>query len=156
MQTREQRYASDAYKRVQTMYQEQGEKKNAFVSNYGSMAHKLPILIHTSGLAQALTFVDSRGKEGSKRLLDDLTRTILGNEAEKRRLLEQARGIVTGEQEPGSRQGSGLLSYIYLSRQILAALLWYKRYAQSILNIEPGEEGEEDLIEGGSGDDRDK
>ena len=72
IQTRDQKYAVDAYKRVKTIFND-GKLSN---DKYGSMAHKLPILIRTAGLAQALAFVSARGKEEHKRLLNDLALTL--------------------------------------------------------------------------------
>lgn len=117
MQTRDQKYASDIFKRVMSI------KDEPFKTSYGSMAHTLPILIHTSGLAQALEFVNSRGKKdkGPEQLLEDLSRTVLGEQ--KAELLTRVRG-------------RSLREYLYLTEQTLAALLWYKRYAQSILDVE--------------------
>lgn len=116
MQTRDQQYASAIYKRVMNI------KDESFATNYGSLAHKLPVLIHASGLAQALAFVDSRNKEqGPAYLLEDLARTVSGKSA--------------SEFVKRSRECS-LREYMYLTEQTLAALLWYKRYAQSILDIE--------------------
>jgi CRISPR-associated protein Cmr5 len=138
MQTRDQEYASDVYERVQVIKE---KKDRVLETRYGSMAHKLPILIHTSGLAQALAFVDSRGKismsgerDGSQRLLEDLSQTVLRKPATE--LLKYSRG---------DAPESNLREYIRLTEQTLAALLWYKRYAQSILNVELGtkEEGQE-------------
>lgn len=133
METRDQKYARDAFTHVQAI---KGQKE---ASRYGAMAHKLPMLIHTSGLIQALTFVGARHKEGSgpSRLLEDLSKTVLGENGTKENLLSEARG-------EGS---SGLKAYIYLTRQVLSALLWYKRYAQSILDIEAGQDED---IEGDS------
>jgi CRISPR-associated protein Cmr5 len=122
VQTRDQLYAQDAFDRVLAI------KNENFTSNYGSMAHRLPILIHTSGLAQALEFVYSRGTEGAKKLLADLSQTVLHGSEKK--LLKQSRE-------------SDLRVYILLTEQILAALLWYKRYAQSILNVEQGDQDDE-------------
>jgi CRISPR-associated protein Cmr5 len=117
MQTRDQQYASDVFKRVMSI------KDESFKTSYGSMAHSLPILIHTSGLAQALVFVASRSKKdkGLERLLEDLSKTVLNKPSTE--LLKQA------------RVGS-LREYLYLTEQTLAALLWYKRYAQAILDVE--------------------
>lgn len=135
MQTRDQKYASDAFERVTKVAQKCTE---SFGKAYGSMAHKLPILIHVAGLAQALAFVASRGqRKGPEQLLEDLSQTVLGEPAT--RLLERSRG--------SNHEGS-LREYIYLTEQILAALLWYKRYAQSILNVEPGEDEENESDEG--------
>lgn len=140
MQTRDQKYASDAFDRVKKIADTQ---KESFCKTYGSMAHKLPILIHVSGLAQALAFVASRKKEKEKesgpgRLLEDLSQTVLGKPVTE--LLKQSRG---------SNQDSSLREYMYLTEQVLAALLWYKRYAQAILNVELGEDDEHES-DGGS------
>src|SRR5437667_273155 len=93
------------------------------------MAHKLPILIHTAGLIQALEFVKSRGNPIQKCLLEHLAITVGQNDAET--LLKVVRG-------------SGLNGYMCLTRQILAALLWYKRFAQSILEVDATEAALED------------
>ena len=130
MQTRDQRYAKDVFDHVMAI------KDAKFARSYGSMAHKLPILIHTSGLIQALTFADTRKTQGPPRLLIDLSQTVLGASSGKDDLLKQARG------ETDNRANS-LQAYIYLTEQVLAALLWYKRYAQSILNVELDDDGED-------------
>src|SRR6266700_1614135 len=69
LQTRDPKYAVDAYNRVKTVHEKARDR-------YGSMAHKLPILIRPAGLAQALAFVNARGKEEHKRLLNDLALTL--------------------------------------------------------------------------------
>ena len=123
MQTRDQEYAQAAFKQVKAI------KDTSSANSYGSMAHKLPILIHTSGLAQALAFVHSRGKEGGpQQLLADLSQTVLRDDTAQE-LLKQSRE-------------SNLREYIRLTELTLAALLWYKRYAQSILGVSPETEGE--------------
>ncbi len=92
------------------------------------MAHKLPILIRTAGLAQALAFVNARGKEEHKRLLNDLALTL--KQQNRENLAETA-------------MNAALSEYIYLTQQALAALLWYKRFAQSVLDVQPGTEESE-------------
>ncbi|NTW00339.1 MAG: type III-B CRISPR module-associated protein Cmr5 [Oscillochloris sp.] len=129
MHTREQKYAQDVYTRVCAIKkaQDAGDSK-IDPKKYGGMAHKLPILIRTAGLAQALTFVEARGdKSGSQRqLLCDLGGTIGYNG----NLAAQARAAELGE-------------YMRLTQQVLDALLWYKRFAQSVLEVEAGEGDEE-------------
>lgn len=120
MQTRDQKYAEDVYKRVTDIKQTQDRD---LATSYGSLAHKLPILIHTAGLAQALAFVASRGKEGSEQLLTDLSKTVLNPTASANDFLARSRE-------------SSLREYIHLTKQTLAALLWYKRYAQSVLDVQ--------------------
>lgn len=127
MQTRDQRYAMSAYDRVLAVQGKPGYER------YGSLAHTLPVLIHRAGLAQALTFVDARIKEG------DIARQILGDIAETidlenaRTLLERARRAHLSE-------------YMLLTQQVLAALLWYKRFAQSLLQIEASDAKQEEQL----------
>lgn len=114
MQTRDQKYALDAYKRVSKVKKEDRD-------SYGGMAHKLPILIRTSGLAQALTYVESRGNEAQKKLLEDLAATL------------QTPNLTT------AAISAQLADYMYLTNQAMAALLWYKRFAQSVLDVQLGD-----------------
>src|SRR5438067_4491061 len=117
MHTRDQIYATSIYKRVLAI-SEEFKKGDPDRNRYGAMAHQLPILIRTAGLAQALAFLQSRDTEGHRRLLADLAATV----GQPGQLLEKARGV-------------GISDYILLTRQVMAALLWYKRFAQSVLDI---------------------
>lgn len=121
MQTLDQRYADVIRQQVLVIKDQPDYKK------YGSMAHKLPILIHTAGLLQALEFVNSRGENEKiqKQLLEDLAVTI--GQHNTTTLLTTVRG-------------ANLSAYMRLTRHILGALLWYKRFAQSILEVEASEE----------------
>jgi CRISPR-associated protein Cmr5 len=119
MQTRDQIYAATVYKQVSNIKKEEPEYKK-----YGAMAHKLPILIHTAGLAQALEFVNSRGQPVQKRLLTDLA--VIVEQKDTSILLSHVRG-------------ANLNEYMRLTKQIMAALLWYKRFAQSILEVDASE-----------------
>lgn len=114
MQTLDQKYALDVYKRVSQVKKEDRD-------SYGGMAHKLPILIRTSGLAQALTYVESRGNSAQKQLLSDLAATL------------QTPNLTT------AAITAHLADYMYLTQQTMAALLWYKRFAQSVLDVQPGD-----------------
>lgn len=128
MQTRDQKLALAVYERVlaiDTEERKKPEKERTTYKPYGSMAHKLPILIRTAGLAQALAFVEARGKEPHKMLLKDLA-AVVGNP----NLVADSRKAHLGE-------------YMRLTQHTLAALLWFKRYAQSVLGVQQGEEPEE-------------
>lgn len=125
MQTLEQKYAAEVYEKVKvfaTRYPDENDPKR---KQYGSMAHKLPVLIRTAGLVQALAFADSRGKDSIDQLLEDLAQVIGKND--KTALLERSRKASNPE-------------YIKLSRMSILALTWFKRFAQSILNVEPTDE----------------
>ena len=124
MLTRSQKYAEKIYEQLEQLAREWKEKEQR--QKYGSMAHRLPILIHTAGLAQALAFVQARGSEEQKRLLEHIAAVLGKGSAEK--LLEESRK-------------ADLTDYMRLTRQVLEALVWYKRFAQSVLGVAPGEDG---------------
>lgn len=125
MLTRDQQYAITAHQRVTNIT----TKSLCDVRAYGSMSHKLPILIRTAGLAQALSFVNARpkDKEVQRTLLEDLAQTI---------------GQKDRESFLSNVQAAHLKEYMLLTRQALDALLWYKRFAQSILHIDDSVEEE--------------
>lgn len=137
-QTREQRYADAVYtlvdeyrKQQQKLLKETDQKKRedelkAACKPYGAMAHKLPVLIRTAGLAQTLAFLQARHKDGTQQrvLLDHLTK-VLGKDD----LVKLSREASVGE-------------YMVITNEVLAALLWFKRYAQSVLNVYASDEGE--------------
>ncbi|MBX3015607.1 MAG: type III-B CRISPR module-associated protein Cmr5 [Caldilineaceae bacterium] len=120
MQTRSQKYAKKIYAQVceiEKMSEEERKK-------YGSMAHKLPVLVRTAGLAQALAFVDARSSAPAKTLLDHLASIL--QVKDKSELLKQSRE-------------NGLAEYMHLTQNVLIALVWYKRFAQSVLGIDASE-----------------
>ena len=94
------------------------------------MAMKLPVLVQKAGLAQALAFVDMKGKNEKTNpvyiFLNDLAEVIfedLGSNQNKRELfLKRSRS-------------DDLQDYMLLTRKTMAALDWFRRYAQSILKV---------------------
>jgi CRISPR-associated protein Cmr5 len=110
VQTRNQHYAANVFNHVADVPAAERDK-------YTSMAHKLPVLIRSAGLAQALAFINTTGESAHERLLDHLADTVgVGSRAG---LLERVRK-------------DELPRYIRLTQETLAALLWYKRFAQSL------------------------
>jgi CRISPR-associated protein Cmr5 len=116
VQTRDQKYATKVYEQVSNLQYDEVQKRK-----YGSMAHKLPVLIRTAGLAQALAFVHARGNDEQQQLLGHLAETLNQENVEK--LLRKVREADVSE-------------YIHLTNEAMAALLWYKRFAQSVLKVE--------------------
>jgi CRISPR-associated protein Cmr5 len=117
--TREQERAKDAFERVKARV----SKDEGWRNEYGGMAHKIPILVRQAGLAQALAFIRSRGKEAHQTLLEDLAHTAARLNAEE---------LITRSRE------ASLTTYLHLTREVLTAALWYKRFAQSLLGVEEG------------------
>ncbi|GEM87849.1 type III-B CRISPR module-associated protein Cmr5 [Meiothermus granaticius] len=116
--TREQKRAQSAFEKVSRHL----GRDITWRDQYGGMAHKLPVLVRQAGLAQALAFVESRGKEAHKALLDDLAQTVGFPKAD---LLKRSREAQLSE-------------YLLLTREVLAAAQWYKRFSQSVLDVEAG------------------
>lgn len=134
MLTREQDYAAKVYEQISNEF---ANKPPNTGKKYGSMAHKLPVLIRVAGLAQALQFVDSRGTDDHKLLLQHLALTLGfmddgGDDVEKAKtkLLDSSRTAQLGP-------------YMLLTQRSLAALQWYKRFAQSVLKVDAGDESGE-------------
>ncbi len=75
MISREQEYAAKIYEQVHE-YPGHLPKESKERKRYGSMAHKLPILVRQAGLVQALEFVRSRNKLPYDTLLEHLGSTL--------------------------------------------------------------------------------
>ncbi len=125
MQTRNQEIAADVFEKVQKL--EKNDKKK----QYGSMAHKLPVLIQTAGLVQALSFVQAKSTSKGGKILE----TLLND-------LAQTLKFADGDALVKESRNAELSKYMYLTKRSLAALLWYKRFAQSVLGVEAGESEE--------------
>lgn len=116
MSTIEQKRAKQIYEQILSVPAGERDK-------YGGMALKLPVLVRSAGLVQALAFLATRKEEGHKLLLTHLAQTLGCQNSEE--LLQRSRE-------------SSLPQYTLLTRQVLAALVWYKRFAQSVLGVESG------------------
>ncbi|RME12108.1 MAG: type III-B CRISPR module-associated protein Cmr5 [Ardenticatenia bacterium] len=123
MRTLEQEMAATIYEQVSRLQTDEERAKE-----YGGMAHKLPVLIRQAGLVQALAYVAARGKPGAKQLLEDLAAALGQGSADD---------LLCASRE------ANLLEYMRLTREATIALTWYKRFAQSVLGVEPTEEGRE-------------
>jgi CRISPR-associated protein Cmr5 len=142
MLTRDQQYASLVYEQVKsTNYSKGGDN----AKKYGSLAHKLPILIRKAGLMQTLAFVEARHKPAEMddlqakhpqyQLVVHLATTLKFADAET--LVNTIRTAPIGE-------------YMRYTLQVLEALLWYKRFAESVLDVKASDDA--DATEGGKTD----
>ena len=110
LRTREQRMAEIACRCVEN-------RIGMDAGDYLSFANSFPSLVHSCGLVQAVAFADAKGK---KNLIDDISRVL---EKPLDELTVQARS-------------KPLAAYMLLSREVLAAAGWVKRYAQALLKEE--------------------
>lgn len=95
------------------------------IKQYGNLAASLPGLVRSAGLAQAIAYIEVRGtKEGQKALYDDLC-VVLGWPVGTKKVA--AAQIVQQD----------LQTYMQTTRQTLDALVWFKRFSQSVLGFDP-------------------
>ncbi|SRR6266545_249018 len=123
--TRNQRYAKVIYEQVVKL---EPKKEEDWVKDYGRLANNLPVLVKKAGLAQALSFAEAKGGTGRERLLKDLQAAIEEISGRQIDLMKRSREAELSE-------------YLWLTQQVMTALHWYKRFAQSVLNVKQGDEG---------------
>ena len=129
MPNREQEYAATVYSHVNEFRTRHPDENDKDRKRYGSMAHKLPILVRQAGLVQALAFANSRSsKDPYNELLTHLAMTVGASSADN--LLYRSRKACLSE-------------YIYLTDQVMLALKWYKRFAQSVLKVDPTDDDDD-------------
>ncbi len=98
-------------------------------TRYGGLCHKVPVMIRTCGLCQTVAFMESKkAKEKShERMLEHIA-AILGADAS---------GLATAVAKMPT------VEYMHKTRLLLEALVYYKRFAVSILKAEADAGGED-------------
>lgn len=109
--------------------QQWGDKKK---KRYGALCHKLPNLVLRSGLAQAVGFLSAKAGGNA----DSPEGTLLAHFA------NHVGGQTNTNQFLQNVNAAPLPDYMRLTRATLDAALWYKRYAQSLLGVDPTETGD--------------
>ena len=104
---------------------------------YGSIAHRLPILVHANGLMQTVAFIESKAGKGDERESSQETayRLIRDHLAET---LDINSGNLVG-----TVAEADTMAYIRHSHTIAEAWVFYKRFVESILDIAPGDANDE-------------
>ncbi|WP_437677259.1 type III-B CRISPR module-associated protein Cmr5 [Sorangium sp. So ce131] len=97
---------------------------------YGGMVHRLPALVRSAGLSQALHFVASRKADAQTIILDHLAAQLRHIDA----------SIQGGEELLHAVRRAKLPKYLTLTREALACVDWYRRLVQGELGIEAGEQ----------------
>lgn len=98
----------------------------AMTPKYGIMALKLPILVRSAGLCQALHFVQSRGIDAHE--------ALLGHLAEQLKRVDPQ--ITDAESLCRQVREANMRAYLHLTREAAATLQWYARLAQSVLKVD--------------------
>lgn len=119
--TLEQQRAAMAFKDVQEIADQEDREL------YGSMAQKLPALIRSAGLCQALHFVKSRK---NKEPLQKLLRHLAGQ------LKRVDPDIKDVDSLCDKARKADLAHYVWLTREALATISWYGRLARSEWDVD--------------------
>lgn len=107
--------------------------------HYGRLAVKLPSLIRTAGLCQALHFIHARAKGQAEK--PELH--LLGHLAEQLRRVD---GTITDATTLCDRaRRADMREYLHLTREAIATAQWYARLSKSILHVdETSDQGDSD------------
>lgn len=130
--TRQQAFLGQALDRVTEVQQwseEEAKKK------YGAFCHKLPSLIRSCGLCQSLAFLEERANAGK----DPQQKKALGRIREDVAVALEC----NANQIMGRVRDADVVTYMMMTRQVLSAMAYYKRFAVSILGVE-ADAGESD------------
>ena len=129
MKTRAQCFSQLAYKHISELQFDDKQKKL-----YGSICHQFPIMVLRAGLAQSVAFLcvkATNDKPAYQKFMGHLS------------------SIIGFENEEFSRfqiriHNMDLDEYRRTTRMILNASIWYKRFAESLLDVQAGERGGND------------
>lgn len=98
---------------------------------YGGLCHNFPVLVRTCGLCQALAFHKAKAANGDDR-------------ARAHQMLLKHVGTLLGEPDPlDAVRRAETTDYMLHTRRALAAWIYFKRFAESILNVSSAESGKE-------------
>ncbi len=117
--TRQQTWSLKAFEKVSSVAKEKHDAKPN-KAKYKTFSLKMPSLIQTSGLIQALVFIESRGGEDGKAFCDDLAAVYAsagGKVLNRESLRKQA-------------QTEGLQGYLALTDDMIHVAIWFRRFAQ--------------------------
>ena len=131
--TRSQRYFTTALAHVTTVAAETapGDPRR---TTYGSLCHAFPIMVRKNGLCLAIAFVDAKGQGDGDGARKRAHRDLIDHVAAQ---LELPSGDLSGRVA-----NAPVAEYLRLTRTILAAWVYYKRFAVSILKIEADQQPE--------------
>lgn len=119
-------------------------KGESYDLDYGRLALGAPTLIRRAGLMQALAFYEAKGgvgcDAGPDRPQKQQYGVLLGHWLSELKDLERVPAGVDSLRSHA--EGLDLVPYMLLTRELLALAQWHRRFAQSVLKVEPGDDAE--------------
>jgi len=100
---------------------------------YGGLCHSFPVMVRTCGLCQALAFSQAKAGDGQD-----------AREKAHRLLLQHVQKVLAlnGDVLPAVREASAS-QYMLYTRRVLSAWVYFKRFAESILEVKSAASAEE-------------
>jgi CRISPR-associated protein Cmr5 len=129
MKTRAQQDMELAARLVQEVRKEDKETQQI----YGGLCHSFPVMVRTCGLCQAIAF--SKAKAGDGKDARERAHTLLLQHVQK--LL-----ALNGDVLPAVREASAS-EYMLYTRRLLTAWVYFKRFAESVLEVKSAASAEE-------------
>lgn len=123
MATLDQQRAALAFTQVSEF---EGEANKAEAKKYASMVHKLPALLASAGLCQALHFVASRSDENQRKLVGHMAKQLERTDPQ----------ATSADQLLARIRSADLASYLRLTEEAIACAAWYRRMVQAVLKME--------------------
>jgi CRISPR-associated protein Cmr5 len=118
--------AATAYDHIKNFESADKERND----RYGTLALKLPALIRSAGLCQALHFIHSRVKgEAEKPEMH-----LLGHLATQLKRVDSTIGDANTLCDRARR--ANMREYLHLTREAIATAQWYARLSKSILGVD--------------------
>ena len=126
--SRQQKWAQAAFEAVREAKAKSDEKKaKSDEKKYGTYCMKLPSLLLQSGLVQTTAFLRSRGEPAADLFLDDVAKVL------------EDSSKATGRDLDAKARKASLPDYLRLSRDALHVASWFRRFAQTELEVSPDE-----------------
>ncbi len=136
IQTRSQQMMKLALELVQEVAEKYPDKDDPVRKAYGSLCHNFPPFVRTCGLCQAVAFSVDKASAADSENKDDQSRGMA-----HRLLLEHVAKVLNIPSRDDLLDhllSANLEEYMLLTRQVLSSWVYFKRFARSILKVEPG------------------
>ncbi|MCP3746782.1 type III-B CRISPR module-associated protein Cmr5 [Paenibacillus sp. A3M_27_13] len=123
MKSSQHEYAQAAFEGIKSL-----DADSVVAQQYGQLCHRFPSLVLTNGLRLAVTFFQAKSK------------SVESPHALYLQHMWNALGLDRSWNDELRKENA---DYLHLSRRVLSASVWFKRYAEAILKIEQGTDAPE-------------
>lgn len=114
------------------------EEGHAVRKIYGGMCHSFPVMVRTCGLCQAVAFSEDKAAITGSQETDR-------NKAH-RLLLDHVAQLINTQPDnlTNTIRNATAMDYVFYTRRVLSAWIYFKRFAVSILKVKSAQEAQDD------------